>query len=255
MPSKPSCRAFAAARRIGLDDVGNCRLAGRIGDLLAGLGQARRTERERGRVRLGARLVKGADMPELRHDRAAGVVDLRHDSRPSGERDAAKKMRNRRIHRRCGVRNDRPLGNNQSHSVLGAAAIICRDIGAGDTTGRKCPGHRRHDDAIGQREIFDGERCEQRSDGSRHRRRFYMTSHRQSMRRRFTISSTRGWQRAAAYYAATFGALTVQATDPLLDTVASRSAPACSTWRAGRAMSLRLRPRAAPRWSAWTSRR
>ena len=64
-----------------------------------------------------------------------------------------------------------------------------------------------------------------------------------------------GWQKAAEYYADTFGTLTARTTDPLLESAGVRRGRVCSTWRAARGMWRARRRREAPGSSDSISRR
>ena len=134
---------------VGLDDVGDLRLAGRLGDPLARLGETGGSEGDGIGVRFGSTLVEGPHMPQLRHDRPARVVYRFEDPCPAGERRVAKEMGDRGIHRGRRVRNHRPLGDNQTDTLIGSATVIRRDVGAGHAPGRECPGHGSHHDTVG----------------------------------------------------------------------------------------------------------
>jgi hypothetical protein len=80
----------AEAHRIGgplpvrLDDVGDLSLGQRMARRRAGQVETRRPDRRRVGVRLGARLARHADVPQLRHHHAARVVHLADHPGPAG---------------------------------------------------------------------------------------------------------------------------------------------------------------------------
>ena len=54
----------------------------------------------------------------------------------------------------AGPVDPRPLGEDQAHLVLGAAAVVGGDLGRPTPPGEKAR-HRRHDDAVGERKRTD----------------------------------------------------------------------------------------------------
>ena len=89
-------------------------------------------------------------MPELRHDVAARGVDFLDHICPTSDRLPAINERRLRTTSCRGMINDRPLRDDQSDSVFGAAAILGRYIRSGDAFARPVASHRRHNDSVGE---------------------------------------------------------------------------------------------------------
>ena len=125
-------RAFGEAR----DDVGDLAVGHRLGDLLAGLRQARRSHALGVRIGAGARMTHDALVPELRHDVAAGRLHLFEDLRPACER----LPRRRRPGTLTSLEADLCSGEVPSvrirpDAALGAGAVIGRDVSFGIWSG------------------------------------------------------------------------------------------------------------------------
>ena len=159
----------------GLDDAADMLARHRLRMLEAGLGQAREAAHGQARragarqLRMGrlGRVARHADMPELRHDLAADLMHRVDDTQPAIERRTVE-VRYVDAHGRDGVVDHRAFGDDQAGAAFGAPPVIGRDLRAGNAAWRHLPGHRRHHDAVGEAELAQGERAEERGDGSAH---------------------------------------------------------------------------------------
>ena len=140
----------------------------RLGKLLAGLGKARRTMARHFRVGGLGGVAHHADMPELRHDLAASVMDFLHHTFPAFQGFVAPELRHIGV-TGCNRRVDcRSFCDDKAAFGLGAAPVVGGDLRARNAARRLGAGHGRHDDPIGQREPLERERLEQRRDGTAH---------------------------------------------------------------------------------------
>ncbi len=158
----------------GLDNAADMLARHRLRMLEAGLGQAREAGHGQARragarqLRMGrlGRVARHTDMPELRHDLAAGLMHRVDDTQPAIERRTAE-VRDVDAHGRDGVVDHRAFGDDQARPTFGAPPVVGRDLRAGNAASRLLPGHRRHHDAVGEAELAQDERAEERGDGFR----------------------------------------------------------------------------------------
>jgi hypothetical protein len=155
-------RAGRAAE--GGDGVGDVLVGHGLVLRLAGAGHARGAVDLAQRLPLSALTPGRADVPDLGRDQATDGVDLVHHLAPFRQ-GLAVEDRNSRVVAGRRTLDHRALGDDQAHPALGAAAVVTGHALGRDAARREGPGHRRHDDAIGQRQPLDGEGTEQGVDG------------------------------------------------------------------------------------------
>ncbi len=112
-----------------------------------------------GGVREGraALLADHADVPELRHDRAARRVHRLGDLRPARQLLLAVEAGHPVAVTGRGVADVRALGDDQADARGGTAGVVRHDVLAGDAARGELPGHRRHDDAVGDGQAVQGD--------------------------------------------------------------------------------------------------
>ena len=141
----------------------------RIGDVFFRHGLAARLaggEQARRALHLGIGGPAGvplgrAGMPDLRPHLPARIVHRVDHLFPSGERGVGMEEGNILFIARCRAVDHRPFGQDQPDAPFGAAAVIFGIGRAGDAIGRGGACHRRHDDAIVERQARMVERLKQ----------------------------------------------------------------------------------------------
>jgi hypothetical protein len=112
--------------------------------------------------------VHDSDVPELREDAAAGLVDLLGYAPPSGQSVVSVEPGNVGVEARGGMRDEASLGDDEADSAFGAAAIIGRNIGSRHAAGGAGAGHGRHHDSIRERYSIKTERLKEGGRGTGH---------------------------------------------------------------------------------------
>ena len=131
----------------GLDNAADMLARHRLRMLEAGLGQAREAGHGQARragarqLRMGrlGRVARHTDMPELRHDLAAGLMHRVDDTQPAIERRTAE-VRDVDAHGRDGVVDHRAFGDDQARPTFGAPPVVGRDLRAGNAASRSSAG-------------------------------------------------------------------------------------------------------------------
>ena len=144
----------------GGDGVGDVFLAHRHAVRIVRAVDARRAF-HRHRRRPAAVAAGGAGMPQLRAHAAAGSMHRLDHPLPAGQRGLPVEERDVRLVARGRTVDHRPLGQDQADAVLGAAAVVRGHVLARHASGREAARHRRHHDAVGQRQRLVAERAEQ----------------------------------------------------------------------------------------------
>ena len=104
-------------------------------------------------------------MPQLRDDRAAAGMNEIDHALPAGQRLAMQLRRSAgpiaARAERGGMVDPDPAGHDQAHLAVDAPAEVVPQLIAGHAVRRCVAIHRRHHDAVGERQTADDERCEQ----------------------------------------------------------------------------------------------
>ena len=119
-------------------------------------------------VRLGAETTDVADVPQLRCNLATGGVHRINNLLPAGQRVFTVEVGHVRVAVGRRVINHGAFGNDQAHTGFGTATVVIDHGLIRHALGREVTSHRRHHDAIGQRQIAQGEGLEQRGYGCGH---------------------------------------------------------------------------------------
>lgn len=128
------------------------RLALALGAVRAHTGRADRRGVRVGRLAL---LADHADVPQLRHDRAARRVHRLGDLRPARQLLLPVEPRHPVALPGGLVADVRALGDDQSDTGGGTAGVVRHDVLTGHAARREHAGHRRHGDAVGDGQAVD----------------------------------------------------------------------------------------------------
>ncbi len=102
-----------------------------------------------------------ADVPQLRHDRAARRVYVLGDLRPARELLLAVEPRHAVALPGRLVADVRPLGDDEPDPGGGTAGVVGAHVLAGNAARREHTGHRRHHDPVRNRETVERDRAGQ----------------------------------------------------------------------------------------------